>query len=161
MKANQGVPPVVPRVVASYGVYHDVSLRVEENDPNFMPYSEAYRNVVVNEAGDSRVVRLPHHVSENTHTEQSSTALEQGSCWFFWCRPSILLLILVLLVIILVFVSGILLYYNCTLVDVLHVLCRRDVVLQNNETVIFINNYPSKGVQNKYEQHEDLGNCKG
>lgn len=120
MKVNQGTQQV-PRVVASYGVYHHdaAGLRVDETgDPNFMPYSEAYRNVVVNESGDSRVVRLPHHVPENAAhaAEQSPTALEQSSCWFFWCRPSILLLILVLLVIILVFVSGILLYYNCTLI---------------------------------------------
>lgn len=108
-------------MVASYGVYHDTGLHTVEEEGGFIPRANVYRGVVVNAAGDSSVVR-PGEVST---TEESScgwcvssasppaTSTPEESCWVNWCRPTVLLIILVLLVIIFMFVSGLLLYFNC------------------------------------------------
>lgn len=113
------------RMVASYGVYNDATLRVSEDEDCFIPRTN-YHGVVVNAAGDSSVAR-PAKLRQASPaggpkcgwcTDQSATPdSSQRECFVFWCRPTMLLLVLVLLVVVFVLVSGILLYYNCMLVD--------------------------------------------
>lgn len=128
MRYNNG-PQSAARMVASYGVYNDTSLRSEEDEDGFIPRANVYRGVIVNASGDSSVVRSsqlqqpsPAAVEASSRcgwclNAQSTTPNSSGrdSCLISWCRPTILLLILVLLVVVFVLVSGILLYYNCTL----------------------------------------------
>lgn len=112
-------PQSAANVVASYGVYHDAGLRSEDDEDGFIPRSNAYRGVVVNATGGTSVVRPnepPPAESESCGwCVNPQPASSSESCWMSWCKPTILLLILVLLVIVFVLVSGVLLYFNCTL----------------------------------------------
>lgn len=108
-------------MVASYGVYSDA---VADEDDGFVTRGvtgNIYRGVMVNSAGDSRVVCSGPSANAESNScgwcfssRVSTIPQPRNSCFATWCRPTILLLILVLLVVVFVLISGILLYYNRT-----------------------------------------------
>ncbi|KAK9890327.1 hypothetical protein WA026_010425 [Henosepilachna vigintioctopunctata] len=104
-------------VVSSYGIYGNSA-----EEDGFVPAINAYQKVIKNPADDNKVLKSSNGVQSGTIESQScgwclspsataSTPI-RDSCFFSWCRPTLLLLILILLIIIFVFLSGILLYYN-------------------------------------------------
>lgn len=122
MRYNNGAHSAAT-MVASYGVYKDTGLRLPEDEDGFQPRANHYRGVVVNAAGSSSVVRPASAGPAATRAEgcccgwcgksQTGSTTQEPSCFFTWCRPTVLLVILIVLVIVFVSVSGILLYYNC------------------------------------------------
>lgn len=122
MRYNNGSQSAAS-MVASYGVYKDAGLRLPEDEDGFQPRANHYRGVVVNAAGSSSVVRPAGAAPAAARPEvaccgwcgksQTGSATQEPSCWFSWCRPTVLLVVLIVLVIVFVSVSGILLYYNC------------------------------------------------
>lgn len=110
----------VGNVVASYRVYGN-GADVQDED-GFIPASNAYQKVIRDPPDDNKVSKSSNGVQARTTDSpscgwclsSSATTPGRDSCLFSWCRPTLLLLILILLIIIFVFISGVLLYYNCT-----------------------------------------------
>ncbi|KAK4872297.1 hypothetical protein RN001_016421 [Aquatica leii] len=121
MRCNN-LPQSAANMVASYGVYQDTELRNADEEDGFVPRNSVYRGIVVNATGGSSVVRTAEVIppEENScswcvapQSDASNTDTE-ASCWTACCKPTVLLLILVVLVVIFMLVSGILVYFNCT-----------------------------------------------
>jgi hypothetical protein len=127
-------------VIASYGVYGSAAVSEDDDDDGFVSRSGGgyrYHHSVVNVTGNATSTNILRETPTDDRTCVSSWCAIRGSrcsgqqdnsdapgsavpttseatCCSNWCRPTILLLLLVLLVVVFVFISGILLYFNCT-----------------------------------------------
>ncbi|KAL3289355.1 hypothetical protein HHI36_022791 [Cryptolaemus montrouzieri] len=107
-------------VVASYGIYGNSAEHHDED--GFVPATNAYQKVIRNPPDDNKILKSSNGMESGTIDSQScgwclspSSAAStpvRDSCFFSWCRPTLMLLLLILFIIIFVFISGILLYYN-------------------------------------------------